>query len=79
VRVIQKGVGDHVSISSTFYVQLLRTQIPKVQKDTDDLTVFFTLLGFMSKKAARKTLVKLTPGREGVERLIKTEGDREKK
>jgi len=35
---------------------------PKSVKDTDDLTVFFTLSGSMSIKAARKTLVKLTPG-----------------
>jgi len=27
-------------ISSTFYKQLLHLKIPKVQKDTDDLTVF---------------------------------------
>jgi len=36
-------------------------QIPKAEKDTDDLTVFFALLGSMSVKAALKTLVKLTP------------------
>ena len=28
------------SISPTFYMQLLHVQIPKVQKDNDDLTVF---------------------------------------
>jgi len=48
------------SISSTFYVQLLRPQIPKAQKDTDDLTVFFTLSGSTSVKAACKTLMKST-------------------
>jgi len=48
------------SISSTFNIQLLRTQIPKAYKDTDDLTVFFTLLGSKSLKASRKTLVKST-------------------
>jgi len=32
------------------------------QKDTDDLTVFFTLLGSTSAKAVRRTLMKLTPG-----------------
>jgi len=48
------------SISSTFYVQLLRLQIPKAQKDTDDLTVFFTLSGSTSVKAECKTLMKST-------------------
>jgi hypothetical protein len=37
--------------------------IPKAQKDTDDLTVFFTLMGSTSVKAVRKMLVKLTPER----------------
>jgi hypothetical protein len=32
-----------------------------VKKDTDDLTVFFTLLGSTSAKAVRSTLMKLTP------------------
>jgi len=35
-------------------LKLLHAQIPKVQKDNDDLTVFFALLGFLSMKAARK-------------------------
>jgi len=52
--------SDQGSISSMFYVQLLRAQILK--KHTDDLTVFFTLLGSTSVKASRKMLVKLTPG-----------------
>jgi len=34
-----------VSISSTFYEQLLRAHIPKAEKKTDSLTAFFTLLG----------------------------------
>jgi len=34
---------------------------PKSVKDTDDLTVFFTLSWSVSIKAAPKTLVKLTP------------------
>ncbi len=46
------------SISSTFYVQLLRSQIPKALKDTDDLTVFYTLLGSTSVKDVCKTLVR---------------------
>jgi len=33
----------------------------KIAKNTDDLTVFFALLGSVSAKAACKTLVKLTP------------------
>jgi hypothetical protein len=45
------------SISPTFYELLLRAQLPKAQKDTDDLTVFFALLGSVHKKAAHKTLV----------------------
>jgi hypothetical protein len=32
--------GDQVTILPTFYKQLLCAQILKVQKDTDDLTVF---------------------------------------
>jgi len=48
------------SISSTFYVQLLHAQSPKLYNDTDDLSVFFTLSGSRSVKAARRTLVKLT-------------------
>ena len=46
------------------YVQLLRTQIPKLQKAAwvDRL---FVLLGFVRVKAARKILVKLTPGSFG--------------
>ncbi len=37
----------------TFYKQLLVTKIPKVQKDTDDLTVFFH---FYTKKLLVKHL-----------------------
>jgi hypothetical protein len=37
-------------------------QIPKVQKKTDSLNVFFALLGFVRVKAVRKMLVKSTPG-----------------
>jgi hypothetical protein len=44
-----------------FYIQLLRPQIPKELKNTDDLTVFFTLWGSGHAKAARRMLVKLTP------------------
>jgi hypothetical protein len=48
-------------ISPTFYSELLCGQIPKVQKETDDLTVIFALLGFECVKASSKLLVKLTP------------------
>jgi len=48
-------------ISPTFYDQLSRSKIPKAQKDTYDLTVFFVLLGSSSVKAEHKMLVKLTP------------------
>jgi len=55
------------SISSMFYIQLLHPQIPKAEKDTDDLTVFLMLLGSTSVKAARKMLMKLTPDLSGVQ------------
>ncbi len=35
---------------------------PKSVKKTDDLTAFLALLGSLRVNAARKTLVKLTPG-----------------
>jgi len=41
----QPGKSNLGSISATFYDQLLHMQIPKAQKDTDDLTEFFKLLG----------------------------------
>jgi len=44
-----------------FYKQLLRPKIPKAQKDTDDLTIFFVFFGSSAVKAASKTLVKSTP------------------
>jgi len=42
------------SISPIFYTKLFCRQIPKAQKDTDDLTVFFALLGSGHVKAAGK-------------------------
>ncbi len=48
------------SISSTFYLQLLLSQIPKALKKTVKLSIFFTLSGSRSVIAAHKTLVKLT-------------------
>ena len=57
-----KHVGvNQVSISPTFYQQLLRVQIPKAQKKTVKLSSFFALLGSSRVKAACRTLVKLTP------------------
>ena len=50
-----------VSISSMFYEQLLRSQVPKVQKTCVKSSSFFALLGSGSVKAARRTLLKLTP------------------
>ncbi len=43
-------------------MQILQAQIPKAQKVTDILTVFFVLLGSARIKAACKILVKLTTG-----------------
>jgi len=48
-------------MSLTFYVQLLYVEVPKEQKDTDDLTVFFSYLGFERIKAACKKLMKMSP------------------
>jgi len=49
------------SISSTFHEQHLSAQIPKAQKKTVKLSVFFTLLGSAPENAALRTLMKLTP------------------
>jgi len=54
--------GVQGSISSLVYEQLLRAQIPKVQKKTDNLIAFFALLGSEHVKAARRRLVKSTTG-----------------
>ncbi len=43
---------------------LLFLQIPKVQKKTVDLTVFYVLFGSTSAKVTHKMLVKLTTGGE---------------
>jgi len=39
------------------------------KKGTDDLTVFFTLSGSVSVKAAHKTLVKLTPDEDSFQSI----------
>jgi len=54
---------NQVSISSTFYAKLLHAQIPKEQKKTVKLSVFFVLLGSARAKAARRMLMKLTPAK----------------
>jgi len=50
-------------ISPTFYQQLLQVKIPKLQNDTDDLALFFALLGSACVKAARKYVVEINPWR----------------
>ncbi len=50
---------QEVSISSTFYKQLLRLQIPKVQKDSQVISLY--LSGSLYTKAAYRMLKKLTP------------------
>jgi hypothetical protein len=45
-----------------FYEQLLRGKIPKPQKKSVKLSVFFELLGSVHVKAAHKMLMKLTLG-----------------
>ncbi len=61
VYVIVVNTQQHlVSISSMISAKLLRTQILKVQKKTDSLTVFYALLGSECVKAVCRTLMKLT-------------------
>ncbi len=57
-----------LSISPTFYEQLLCSQIPNAQKIVKS-SVFFALLGPVCIKAAHKTLVKLTPDRDFCQRI----------
>jgi hypothetical protein len=49
------------SISTTFYEQLLRIQIPKAQKNRVKPSVFFAFLGSAQVKAARKMFMKSNP------------------
>jgi len=44
------------------FAQLLRTQIPKAQKDSQVISVFFHFGDMRAPKAAHIMLVKLTPG-----------------
>jgi len=50
------------SISSTFYVQLLRTQIPNAQKRQSSQQCRLALLGPMGVKAVCRMLMKFSPG-----------------
>ncbi len=50
------------SISPAFYELLLRVQIPKAEKYTNDIAVFFALLGSARKKLHVNMLVKSTLG-----------------
>jgi len=52
------------SISSTFYVQILRSQIPNAQKKQSSWQCCLALLGPTSVKAVCKTLMKLSHGGE---------------
>jgi len=50
-----------MSISSAFHVQLLPAQIPKAQKDTDNLTEFSRFLGSALIKAVHKHVGEIDP------------------
>jgi hypothetical protein len=77
--VIQKGGGDQVSISSTFYVQLLLTQIPKAQKDTDDLTVFFYAFRIYERKSCMQNIGEIDPRKRGSRKIDKYRGRQREK
>ncbi len=67
MRVRPAGAGFWCrTISGLNFINVLCTAFtfvdPKSVKDTDDFTVFFTLLGSTSTKAVSGTLMKLTPG-----------------
>jgi len=55
---VKKGIEEkksqefQVSISPTFYEQLLHTKIPKAQKDTNDLTVFLHFWDLRAKSCS---------------------------
>jgi len=44
-----------------FYKQLLQEQITKAQRRQSSCQPFLAILGFVSSKAARRALMKLTP------------------
>ncbi len=58
---IRHFVCEQVSISSTFFLQLLRLQVPKAPNNTADLTVFFAHSGSTCIKAVCRTGI-LTKG-----------------
>jgi len=62
------------SISSMFYIQLLRSRSPKAQNDNADLTVFFACSGSTCVKAVRRTLMKLTPGADAIKKFTPSLG-----
>jgi len=53
-----------VLISSNFYKQLLDAHIPKVKKDTEDLIVFFALLGSACVKVVHKNVDAIDTNRQ---------------
>jgi len=57
--VIERSL-ENGSISPTFYEKLLRAQIPKVQKESEVISIFLRFWDLYRVKAACKTLVKLT-------------------
>ena len=57
VKIVNRG-QFHQHFTSSFY----ECRSTKAQKDTDNLTVFFALLGSWRIKAAHNWFVKLTPG-----------------
>ena len=60
-RVAFYPILNRGSISPTFYEKLLRSQIPKVQKDSQ-VKQLFALLGSVSVKAAGKHVDEIDPG-----------------
>ncbi len=70
-----KILRDKVSISSTFYGQLLRVQIPKAQKIQSSCQFFCAFgisnLGSGCAKAAHRMLMKLTQGDNFISSLHK--------
>ncbi len=50
-----------VNYNNVLRAAFTRTDTAKAQKKTDNLSIFFALLGYVSKKAAHRMLMKLTP------------------
>ncbi len=49
--------------SGVNFINVTQAKIPKAQNDTDDLTIFYALLGSAHVKAPHKMLMQLTSGR----------------